>query len=83
METPLVTIIVTLYNREQTVGRTIKSILAQTYTTLDILVVDDGSTDDSAAVLASFGDRIHVSRKPNGGMVSAMNHGFRLSRHSV
>lgn len=73
-----VTIIVTVYNRRETVGRTLRSILAQTYPHLDIIVVDDGSTDDSLAVVRSFPDpriRVFVHER-NLGVTAAKNTGL-------
>jgi hypothetical protein len=79
----LASIVILNYNYGGYLRQCIESALSQAYRPLEVIVVDDGSTDDSAAVLASFGDRIFASRKPNGGMVSSMNHGFRLSRGAI
>jgi glycosyltransferase involved in cell wall biosynthesis len=79
----LASIVILNYNYGHYLRQCIESALSQGYQPLEVIVVDDGSTDDSESVLASFGARILVSRKPNGGMVSAMNHGFSISRGSV
>jgi|GEM_PF-939201 len=57
---PTVSIIIPTYNRAQFIGQTIDSVLAQTFTDYEIIVVDDASTDDTAQVLAGYGDRIRV-----------------------
>jgi glycosyltransferase involved in cell wall biosynthesis len=76
----LASIVILNYNYGDYLRQCIESALSQGYQPLEVIVVDDGSTDDSESVLASFGDRIVVSRRQNGGMVSAMNHGFSISR---
>ncbi len=72
---PRVSCLVTTYPLGHLVGRAVQSALAQDAGAddLEVVVVDDGSTDDTAAVLAGFGSRIRVVRKPNGGLVSAVN----------
>jgi glycosyltransferase involved in cell wall biosynthesis len=75
----LVSVIIPAYNAAATVERTISSVLNQTYSDLDIQVVDDGSTDETAAIvqrLADIDHRITLLRKPNGGLVSARNYGI-------
>lgn len=72
----LVSVIIPTYNRAQLAGRAVRSALAQTYRPLEIIVVDDGSTDDTAAVLRAFGDRIQVIRQANQGRSLARNHGL-------
>lgn len=71
---PKISVIVPAYNNASWLPATLDSILAQTYTNLEIVVVDDGSTDDTAAVLQAYAEkdaRIHPIRKANGGVTSA------------
>lgn len=71
---PLVTIIMPTYNAEQYIAEAIDSVLAQTYTNWELLLVNDGSTDGTAAEIERFSDpRIRVFTKPNGGIGSARN----------
>src|SRR4051812_20505544 len=81
---PLVSIIVPVYNGANYVGEAIQSALAQTYPNIEVLVVDDGSTDGGAtrAVIDSFGDRIRSISQPNGGVASALNTGITHMRGS-
>lgn len=74
-------VIIPTYNRRELVQRAIGTVLAQTRTVQEILVVDDGSTDGTEdALAAAFGDRIRYVRQANGGVSSARNHGLRLAR---
>lgn len=75
---PLVSIIVPTYNRAHTLGRTLSSILAQTYDRFEIIVVDDGSTDDTTSLLQNFTDnRIRVIKhEVNKGVSAAKNTGL-------
>lgn len=71
---PKISVIVPAYNNAPWLPATLDSILAQTYSNLEIVVVDDGSTDDTAAVLRAYSEkdsRIHAIRKANGGVTSA------------
>ncbi len=77
---PTVSVVVTCFNYERYVGSCVRSILQQTLQPLEVIVVNDGSTDGSAAVLASFGDRIRVIEQPNSGLVPARNRGYAASR---
>ncbi|MBE3604162.1 glycosyltransferase [bacterium] len=70
-----VSAIIPVYNGAATVADAIRSALAQTFSALEIIVVDDGSTDSTPAVLEQFGDRIRVIRRPNGGISAARNQG--------
>src|SRR5260370_20483072 len=75
----LVSVIIPAYNEAATVERTISSVRNQIYSDLEVLVVDDGSTDETAAIvqrLADIDHRITLLRKPNGGLVSARNYGI-------
>jgi hypothetical protein len=65
------------------VGRAIDSVLAALVPGDEVIVVDDGSTDDTPRVLASYGDRIRVLRIPNGGVGHARNHGIAAARHPL
>jgi len=76
----LVSVIIPAYNAAWCVRRAIESVLAQSHTPLEILLVDDGSTDDTASVVRSYGDRVRLLQKPNGGLSSARNHGIRHAR---
>jgi hypothetical protein len=71
----LVTVAIIAYNSSRTIVQAVESVLAQSWPALDVLVVDDGSTDDTLARLAPFGDRIRVSTKPNGGIATNRNAG--------
>src|SRR5687768_17258252 len=72
-----VSVIVNNYNYEQFLGEAIESALAQTYPNTEVVVVDDGSTDDSRKVIESFGNRVVPVFKDNGGQGSAYNAGIR------
>lgn len=74
-------VIIPTYNRRELVQRAIGTVLAQSRTVQEILVVDDGSTDGTEdALTTAFGDRIRYVRQANGGVSSARNHGLRLAR---
>jgi glycosyltransferase involved in cell wall biosynthesis len=78
--TPRVSIVIPTYNRASIVRRAIDSVLAQTFDDLEILVVDDGSTDDTRAALAGYPERVRTIHQENGGPAAARNHGMRLAR---
>src|SRR2546430_1228645 len=80
MPEPLVSVILPVYNREKSVARAVESVLAQTYRPLELIVVDDGSTDGTRGVLEQFGGRIALLRQPNAGAYSARNLGLRHAR---
>lgn len=81
MSQPLVSVIIPLYNRKHLVSRCVKSVCNQTYPHLEIIVVDDGSTDNPDEVLAELtkDTRVKVLRKPNGGVSSARNMGIEAA----
>lgn len=72
---PLVTAIIPAYNAQNHLGDAIRSVLDQTYRNTECLVIDDGSTDRTADVVAMFGRAVRYIRKPNGGVASARNRG--------
>lgn len=77
-----VTAIIPTYNRAHLVSRAIESVLAQTYPDIELIVVDDGSTDATEGVVGTYqgGTRaVHYLKKPNGGCASARNRGLELA----
>jgi glycosyltransferase involved in cell wall biosynthesis len=79
----LVTILINNYNYGRFLGDAIDSALNQTYRNLEVIVVDDGSTDDSREIIASYGNRIISVLKENGGQASALNAGFAASHGQI
>lgn len=80
---PLISIVIPVYNTEQYIAETIQSVIDQTYENWELLLVDDGSTDGSATIIKSFAEndsRIHYFYKENGGQASARNEGIKKSK---
>lgn len=79
MINPMVSIVIPVYNGTNYLREAIESALAQTYPEIEIIVVNDGSTDDGKTreVALSFGDRIRYFEKENGGVATALNLGIR------
>ncbi len=75
----LVSCVVPVYNGEKFLGEAIDSIQAQTYRPIEIIVIDDGSTDGTAQVIERYRDRIKSARQENAGAPTARNHGVRLA----
>lgn len=80
MSQPLISTIVATYNRRDYLPETIDSILAQDYEPQEIIVIDDGSTDDTKAVLEQYGERLLYIFQENQGVNAARNHGVRAAR---
>jgi glycosyltransferase involved in cell wall biosynthesis len=80
IEHPLVSVVIPTYNAARFLVDAIDSVLAQTYQPLEVLVVDDGSTDDTARVLEPYGGRIRYIRQTNGGPAKARNRGIREAK---
>lgn len=80
---PLVTAIIPMYNGERFVRDSVESVLSQTYSAIEILVVDDGSTDRSIDVLAKYAGRLRLIRQPNAGVANARNAGVEASRGEI
>jgi glycosyltransferase involved in cell wall biosynthesis len=76
----LISVVIPAYNAQQSLPTTLDSIFAQTWPTIEIIVVDDGSTDNTAALLARYGDRIRTIRQANGGLASARRAGVAAAR---
>jgi glycosyltransferase involved in cell wall biosynthesis len=77
---PLISVIVPTFNRSHVVGRAINSVLEQTYDRIELIVVDDGSTDDTASLLSGYGNAIKVLKQTNSGPTVARNRGVNLAR---
>lgn len=77
---PLVSVIIPVYNVEEYVKRCLDSVLEQTYHNLEVIVVNDGATDNSAKVIKSISDnRIRYFEKENGGQATARNFGLDVA----
>jgi hypothetical protein len=76
----LVSIVISNYNYARYIAAAIDSALAQSWHPLELIVVDDGSTDDSWAMIQGYGDRVQAIRQVNGGQGAAYNAGFAASR---
>jgi glycosyltransferase involved in cell wall biosynthesis len=77
---PVVSIVLPTYNRADVIGRAIDSVRAQSFPDWELLVVDDGSTDGTAEVVAGIDERVRLLRQPNGGTYVARNHGLAQAR---
>lgn len=76
-----ISVIIPLYNKRDYIQRSIRSVLNQTFSELECIVVDDGSTDDSLDIIGGIeDDRIKFIRKKNGGVSSARNLGIKASK---
>lgn len=76
MTQPLISCIVPVFNGARYLAEALDSILNQTYRPIEIIVIDDGSTDQSAAVIRSYGDRIRCFYQDNAGPAKARNRGL-------
>ena len=77
---PLVSVVIPVYNGSNYLREAIDGALAQTYPNLEVVVVDDGSTDDTWAIIQSYGARLVGLHKDNGGVASALNAGIRRAQ---
>ncbi len=83
MDQPLVSVVIPVWNGEKTIARCLQSVQRQTWQRLEIIVVDDGSKDGTAAILdreAAKDDRIRVVHQENAGVSEARNHGMAFCR---
>ena len=80
---PLISVIIPVYNREKYLHKCVNSVLTQTYANLEILLIDDGSTDNSRKILDDYAvkdSRVKVIYKNNGGVSSARNYGLKFAK---
>jgi glycosyltransferase involved in cell wall biosynthesis len=80
---PLVSIIINNYNYSRFLAEAINSTLNQTYAFIEIIVVDDGSSDNSCDIISSYGNQIIPIFKKNGGQASSLNEGFKASKGKI
>ena len=73
--TPEVSVVIPAFNASRTISAALDSVFAQTYKNFEVIVVDDGSTDDTARRVAEFGGRVEYVRQANGGPARARNVG--------
>jgi glycosyltransferase involved in cell wall biosynthesis len=76
---PTFSVVIAAYQAADTVGEAVASALAQTFPAYEVIVVDDGSTDDLSRALSPFGESIRLIRKENGGSASARNAGLEAA----
>lgn len=73
----LISVVIPVYNGEKTLGETLKSVLAQTYANIEVIVINDGSTDNTDAIVGSMSDdRIKLFSYPNAGLAASRNRGI-------
>lgn len=78
---PVISIVIPLYNKESCILKTIQSAINQTYTDYELIVVNDGSTDNGAKIVETYPDtRIRLINKENGGVCSARNRGIQEAK---
>jgi glycosyltransferase involved in cell wall biosynthesis len=79
----IVSVIVPAFNAAQFIGRTLDNVLKQTHSRLEVLVVDDGSSDETADIVRAFADRdnrVRLFQQPNAGVSAARNHAMRHAK---
>ena len=79
----MISVIIPMYNAQASIGECLRSLTKQTYKDIEIIVVNDGSTDDSPKIvekMASCDSRIRCISQPNGGVSQARNHGISVSK---
>lgn len=79
----LVSVIIPAYNAEKYIRVAVESVLSQTYKNYEIIVVDDGSTDDTPQIVQQFGEAVRYVRQPNQGLSSARNTAIRKSSAEI
>jgi glycosyltransferase involved in cell wall biosynthesis len=81
---PAVTILMPAYNAAAYIGEAIQSVLDQDFADYELLIIDDGSTDDTVAVVQQFNDaRIRLAQQKNAGVAAALNYGLKLAHSNL
>lgn len=79
-----ISVVIPLYNKERNIVQTLHSVLEQTYQDFEIVLIDDGSTDNSLAEVTKFDDpRIRIISQPNAGVSAARNHGIVEAHYDI
>ena len=76
---PSASIVINNFNYGRYLGESIESALKQNHPRIEVIIVDDGSTDNSREVIKAFGNRVKAVLKPNGSQASAINEGFKAA----
>ena len=80
-KSPLVSVLMSVYNGQDFIAKAIDSILCQTFTDFEFLIINDGSTDLTDSIVKSYQDpRIYYLKKNNTGLTSSLNYGIKLSK---
>ncbi len=82
MSESLVSVIIPVYNSEKYLAEAIESVLAQDYRPVEIIILDDGSTDNSADIAGSYASSVRYYYQPNNGLAAAQNKGLMISHGS-
>ncbi len=80
---PLVSVIIPVYNGQETICRAVDNVLEQSYREREVIVVDDGSADSSIELLRRYGSKIRLVEQRNSGVASARNHGINLALRKI
>jgi cellulose synthase/poly-beta-1,6-N-acetylglucosamine synthase-like glycosyltransferase/peptidoglycan/xylan/chitin deacetylase (PgdA/CDA1 family) len=78
-----VSVVIPAYNERENIARTVRSMLDSDYPDLEVIVIDDGSTDGTSELLASLRLPVTIVRQPNAGKAAALNTGVRHARHDI
>jgi len=76
MTSDLVSVVIPVYNSERYLEECLNSVISQTYQNIEIITIDDGSTDSSLEILKKYSDKVHVFSQKNNGLASALNLGI-------
>jgi len=79
-QNPLISVIIPVYNGERYLGEAVESVLAQTYQHFELIVINDGSTDNTSKVITRYQDSLLSYYQPNAGLPATLNNGISLSR---